>query len=99
LEKNIGSPRRRKGLDIYYYTLHNKDGKDILRPLIPQEEIKQLPETLYRKLHKWWAYKEFIKEKMKHGFWEKLAIGTAFGFLCVMVLAIFLIVVSVGGGE
>ncbi len=102
IENPIGLPYRSAGW-LYLFTLHDVADRETgevlkeLRPLIPSDVIKVLPDALYRKLHKWWSYKKVMSDALRPTFMEKLKLGMALGFFGISVLALFLIVVSVAG--
>lgn len=104
IDDPVGIPYSTKGNEwIYLFAAHSapnpKTGEPVeeLRPLSPMNEIKVLPETLYRKLHKWWSYRQVMNEALKPSFMEKLKMGAALTFLAISATLTFLIVISLMG--
>jgi len=87
---------------LFFYTLHDvigADGKEgqELRPLATDDAIKVLPESLFRKLHKWLPYHILVSESLKKTLMEKLKIGLALAFFGISAFILFLIVISLSG--
>jgi hypothetical protein len=87
---------------LFLFTCHtvvDSDGNEVqeLRPLAPDDAIKVLPESLFRKLHKWQPYHKLVSESLRKTLIEKLKIGLALGFFGISAFILFMIVISLAG--
>ncbi len=91
----VGTPYEYHGYWINLYTAHETDEGEILKPLIPSEELKKLPDALWRAIH-WDSYKKLITPLPT--LMEKIKLGVALGFFAISAVILFLIIISVAGG-
>lgn len=89
----VGTPYCYHGHWINLYTSVKTDEGELLKPLSTSEEIKKLPDALWRALH-WDSYKKLITPKPTLA--EKIKLGIALGFFAISAIILFLIVISLG---